>query len=119
MKGKSNIWLIGIELTYPSEKYGYIIPKNCDKSSQVIEFKEKPTQDKALDYINLGALWNGGVFGFKLKYILDKAIDTLGTSNYKDLFDNYEFFSKISFDYAVIEKEKLLMLLDIKVYGRI
>ncbi|MCR4662021.1 MAG: cupin domain-containing protein [Clostridia bacterium] len=102
----SNISLIGIEPTYPSEKYGYIIANDAGRISRVLEFKEKPTYDKAVEYVNLGALWNGGVFGFKLKYILKKAKDILGINKYQDLLNNYENLSKISFDYAVVEKEK-------------
>lgn len=62
---KANICLLGIKPTYPSEKYGYIIKK--DK----IEFKEKPNKDLASEYINQGALWNGGVFCLKLNYLID------------------------------------------------
>lgn len=96
----ANLCLMGIEPTYPSEKYGYIIPKNGK-----IEFKEKPKKAKAREYIKQGALWNGGVFAFKVRYLLDKAKELCGTSNYKELFDNYANLEKISFDYSVVEKE--------------
>ena len=65
------ICLMGIKPTYPSEKYGYIIPQNKDKVSKVKTFKEKTDLETAKKYIENGALWNGGVFAFKLKYILD------------------------------------------------
>ena len=105
--GQSNLTLMGIKPTYPSEKYGYIISKNKE-----VHFKEKPTKENAEKYINQGAFWNGGVFAFKIKYLLDKAKELCGTPNYKDLFDNYANLKKISFDYAVAEHEK-----DIKVIG--
>ena len=41
-KGSANITLMGIEPTYPSEKYGYIIPESGKCVSRVREFKEKP-----------------------------------------------------------------------------
>ena len=72
-KGESNLVLMGIEPTYPSEKYGYIIPVSKEPVTAVSTFKEKPTKDVAEDYIRQGALWNGGVFAYKLKYVLDKA----------------------------------------------
>lgn len=103
--GDANLYLIGIEPTYPSEKYGYIIPKSMDNVSDVKEFKEKPTEAVAEEYIRQGALWNAGVFAFKPKYILDIAQKVFGTSSYKSLFDNYSNLTKISFDYAVVEKE--------------
>ena len=38
----ANLVLMGIEPTYPSEKYGYIIPIGKEQVSQVSMFKEKP-----------------------------------------------------------------------------
>lgn len=104
-KGTANLVLMGISPTYPSEKYGYIIPKRKDEVSRVLTFKEKPDHDTAERYISQGALWNGGVFAFKLKYLLDKSNKLLGFSDHKALFDNYDSLKKISFDYAVVEKE--------------
>ena len=69
-KGESNLVLMGIEPTYPSEKYGYIIPESKEEISTVSTFKEKPDAAKAQEYIEQGALWNAGVFAFKLKYVL-------------------------------------------------
>lgn len=102
---ETNIVLMGIEPTYPSEKYGYIIPTSFSKVSTVDRFKEKPDAIEAEKYISQGALWNAGVFSYKLKYVLNVAKDIFGISSYKELFDNYENLTKISFDYAVVEKE--------------
>lgn len=107
----SNLVLMGIEPTYPSEKYGYIIPASRDGISTVQTFKEKPDITAAESYISQGALWNGGVFAYRLKYILDIAKDVLKTSSYQELFNNYESLPKISFDYAVVEKEKSIQVL--------
>lgn len=105
-KGEANLVLMGIEPTYPSEKYGYIIPKTADHTSMVETFKEKPTADVAEEYIKRGALWNGGVFAYKLKYVLEKAHELIEFTDYQDLFDKYETLEKISFDYAVVEHEE-------------
>ena len=104
-KGEANIVLMGIEPTYPSEKYGYIIPESADHVSSVKTFKEKPTADLAEEYIKQGALWNGGVFALKLDYVLNKAHELIDFTDYADLFSKYETLDKISFDYAVVEKE--------------
>lgn len=104
-KGTANLVLMGIEPTYPSEKYGYIIPETKNEVSKVATFKEKPTVDVAKGYIEQGALWNGGVFAYKLCYVLDIAKKIFGTDEYKYLFDHYAELTKISFDYAVVEKE--------------
>ena len=102
----ANLVLMGIEPTYPSEKYGYIVPASQETQSMVQSFKEKPNKEKAAEYIEQGALWNSGVFAFKLGYALDKAREMLDYTNYEDFFDRYEELPKISFDYAVVEKEQ-------------
>ena len=104
-KGEANLVLMGIEPTYPSEKYGYIMPESKDHTSYVSEFKEKPDLETAKKYISQGALWNGGVFAYKLKYVLDRAHELIDFTDYQDLFEKYETLTKISFDYAVVEKE--------------
>lgn len=109
-KGEANLVLMGIEPTYPSEKYGYIIPKTDEATSFVKTFKEKPTTEVAKQYISQGALWNGGVFAYKLKYVLDKAHELIDFTDYQDLFSKYETLTKISFDYAVVEKEEKIQV---------
>lgn len=106
-----NLALMGIQPTYPSEKYGYIIPKTREKISEVIKFKEKPTVEAAQRYIRSGALWNGGVFAFRLGYMLQRAHELLGVSDYKHLYQKYDTLEKISFDYAVVEHEKRIEVL--------
>ena len=104
-KCEANLVLMGIEPTYPSEKYGYIIPICKEQVSKVSMFKEKPTQEVAKDYIAKGALWNGGVFAFKLGYVLNRAHELIDFVDYEDLFNKYDTLNKISFDYAVVEHE--------------
>lgn len=104
-RGEANLVLMGIEPTYPSEKYGYIIPEGKEEVSRVRTFKEKPDVETAKAYISEGALWNGGVFAYKLKYILQKAHELIDFTDYEDLFSKYDTLTKISFDYAVAEKE--------------
>ena len=109
--GEANLVLMGIEPTYPSEKYGYIIPENADMVSPVRTFKEKPDAKTAAEYIAKGALWNGGVFAYKLGYVLEKAHEYIDFIDYQDLFDKYETLTKISFDYAVVEKEPKIQVM--------
>lgn len=104
-KGEANLVLMGIEPTYPSEKYGYIIPETTEHTSKVRTFKEKPTKEVAKSYIEQGALWNGGVFAYRLKYVLKKAHELIDFKDYQDLYNKYETLRKISFDYAVVEHE--------------
>lgn len=108
---KTNLSLMGISPTYPSEKYGYIIPENKEKISKVKVFKEKPDVRTATQYIQQGALWNGGIFAYKLKYVLDIAHKLIDFKDYYDLLGKYETLEKISFDYAVVEKESNIQVL--------
>lgn len=109
--GNSNLCLMGIEPTYPSEKYGYILPEDVSTISKVKTFKEKPDEKTAASYIEQGALWNGGVFAFQLGYLLEKAHELLDFDQYQDLLDQYDQALKISLDYAVVEKEKSISVL--------
>ncbi len=123
--GNANLVLMGMEPTYPSEKYGYIMSDICEANvrhgdateggvgntasdlfTPVLSFKEKPDLETAKSYLAQGALWNGGVFAYKLSYVLDKAHELIDFTDYKDLFNKYDTLTKISFDYAVVEKEK-------------
>ena len=110
-EGSSNLILMGIEPTYPSEKYGYIIPGDKEEVSPVVAFKEKPDLQKAKEYLSQGALWNGGVFAYRLSYVLKKTEELIGFSDYQKLFDGYKDLNKISFDYAVVEKEPDIQVL--------
>jgi len=110
-RGEANLVLMGIAPTYPSEKYGYIIPENTNNISYVSTFKEKPDKKTAETYISQGALWNGGVFAYKLKYVLDKAHELIDFTDYEDLFSKYDTLTKISFDYAVVEKESKIQVM--------
>ena len=110
-KDGANLSLMGIEPTYPSEKYGYIIPESAGSVSPVRTFKEKPDAKTAEQYIAQGALWNGGVFAYRLGYVLDRAHELIDFTDHQDLFNKYETLNKISFDYAVVEHESKIQVM--------
>ena len=64
--GASDLALLGILPSYPSEKYGYILPEDDRPVSRVKLFQEKPDAETAQRYIEQGALWNGGIFAARL-----------------------------------------------------
>ena len=105
VRGEGNLYLLGVKPTYPSEKYGYIMPKSTGRVMEVDSFKEKPTQEQAEQYIAQGALWNCGVFAFRLGYLLDIVKKQMGTTDYWTLYRQYASQEKVSFDYAVVEHE--------------
>ena len=110
-KNAADLTLMGIQPTYPSEKYGYIIPETKDEVSRVKEFKEKPDKEIAQKYLDQGAVWNAGIFAFKLGYLVEKAHSMLDFKDYRDLYAKYSQCPKISFDYAVVEKEPSIQMM--------
>lgn len=104
----ADIALIGVKPTYPSEKYGYIVPKEMwhaeDGFTSVSHFTEKPREDKAKELIDQQALWNCGVFAFKLNYIIQLLIRKGLPIQYEEMLKQYGKMTKISFDYEVVEK---------------
>lgn len=108
------LMLMGAKPTYPSEKYGYILPCEYkqDSAMTVQAFKEKPDVKTAEKLLEQGALWNCGLFGFKLSYIIDILQKSYATKNFEDLLCNYDKLTKDSFDYQVVEKEKSIGLIE-------
>jgi mannose-1-phosphate guanylyltransferase len=105
----ADLALIGVQPTFPSEKYGYIIP-NAEQSNEgvikVSHFKEKPQAEEAVRLLEQGALWNCGVFAFKLGTIIALLEKKGFSADYEKLSTNYSLLPKISFDYEVVEKTK-------------
>lgn len=110
-QGQARLTLLGMEPTYPSEKYGYIIPESKERISGVSHFREKPDLETAKRYLRDGALWNGGVFACKLGYLLEKAHELLTFTDYRSLYESYAGQRRISFDYAVAEREQSIQVL--------
>ena len=110
-RGEAELVLMGIEPTYPSEKYGYILPETRDAVTDVRAFKEKPDAATAAGFIAQGALWNGGVFAYKAGYVLRKAHELIAFEDYQDLYAKYNTLERISFDYAVVEREKRIQVM--------
>ena len=105
----ADLVLMGITPTYPSAKYGYVVPKvsevSSSKESQMVSrFTEKPTVPVAEELLKEGALWNGGVFAFRLGYMMNIVKKYMTSDSFEDTRNRYSEFPKISFDYEVAEK---------------
>lgn len=100
--------LMGITPTYPSEKYGYVVPVTdnlmAEGSMAVSKFTEKPNVERAKELLGMGALWNGGVFAFRLGYMMEIAQRYVKADSFEEMRSRYSEFPKISFDYEVAEK---------------
>ncbi len=101
--GGADLVLMGIKPTYPSPKYGYVIgSRTKEQGSRVEKFVEKAEIEDAEALVKEGAMWNGGVFAFKLGYALDIAKRYLDVSSYSEFRSKYSTLPKVSFDYEVV-----------------
>lgn len=117
----ADLALMGVKPTYPSSKYGYIVPRgqvNADEHFTVERFTEKPSEEAAEELINLHALWNCGVFAFKLGYLLEILKEKELSLEFNDLEKSYQDLPKISFDYEVVENAKHIVALPYEGYWK-
>lgn len=102
---RADMMVMGINPTYPSAKYGYVVPEEeSDGFMAVKRFTEKPDVATAERLISEGALWNGGVFAFRLGYLTTISEKYVNEPTFSAVLGHYNDFPKISFDYEVAEK---------------
>lgn len=108
----ADLVLMGITPTYPSSKYGYVVPAinkaACMSSGYMLvdKFIEKPSVEIAEGLIKQHALWNGGVFSFHLGYMMNIVRKYIDSDTFEETRKRYSELPKISFDYEVAEKAK-------------
>ena len=122
--GAADLLLMGICPDYPSVKYGYIMPdknnmaytdsQTAPQTIRAGSFIEKPDIERARKLIAEGALWNGGVFAFKLGYLLKIARGFTNAESFEQARAEYGNFPKISFDYQVAEKARSVAVIPFK-----
>ena len=118
---KNELILKGIPPSYASSLYGYIETSPVDDNGfcTVKSFREKPSRDKAEEYLRAGNyFWNGGMLFFSSDVFesICNEIDSSWSENLLKYIDTgdvhyYEENPSISFDYAVLEKTENLMLM--------
>ncbi|WP_128894130.1 sugar phosphate nucleotidyltransferase [Longirhabdus pacifica] len=116
LHSNAQLALMGVKPLHPSEKYGYIIPENKRESVEgttyhtVQRFSEKPNKAMAETLMTEGALWNCGVFSFKLEYFISLLVEKGIPIDYETLVKQYTHLNKISFDYEVVEKAEHIVV---------
>jgi len=106
-KDVADLVLMGIKPTYPSSKYGYVVPEagpSFDGVQKVQRFTEKPDVPTAERLLSDGAFWNGGVFAFRLGYLMSIVDRYVKAESFDEMVRRYGELPKISFDYEVAEK---------------
>jgi mannose-1-phosphate guanylyltransferase len=105
---EAQLALMGVVPDAPSENYGYIVPEfgsiHEAEFSRVNSFKEKPRTEEAEALIQQGALWNCGVFAFRLDQIINLLISRNLPIQFDEMTKQYSKLPKNSFDYEVVEK---------------
>ncbi len=120
---KGLICTLGIRPHSPETGYGYIeinggskpiLSENGMNAQSVVGFREKPSQQKAEEYVKSGQyLWNAGMFVFQVKDMIaafkkfqpemwrkiSEISEDLSNAEYK-----YALIESISVDYAIMEK---------------
>lgn len=114
--GAADIVLMGIDPTYPSEKYGYIVPdgQTAGGYTKVARFVEKPDLPSAKRLIDEGARWNGGVFAVRLGYIVETLQLGIADRSFESIRAHYSDLAKNSFDYEVVEKAQSIAMIPYK-----
>ena len=125
LRSGTELALIGVAPTYPSTKYGYIIPDpDQEKGSHTVSyrtvqrFQEKPSEEQAVSLIKKNALWNCGVFAFQLGYMINLLREKGLPTQYEAFIQGYAQMPKISFDYEVIEKAQRVVVLPYEGYWK-
>lgn len=99
----ADLMLMGVRPTGPSTKYGYLVP-STDNPNLLESFTEKPDAVHAERLLASGAVWNGGVFAFRLGFIRRITRRYLTAATFDDFRKRYAELPRISFDYEVAER---------------
>ncbi|SDS89359.1 mannose-1-phosphate guanylyltransferase [Paenibacillaceae bacterium GAS479] len=131
--------MIGTEPSHPSTQYGYIVPKrkhksrmhdgllsNGDEASSLSEmelnweqnnwqtverFAEKPDPPLANQLIKQGALWNCGIFSFRLSWLQEKLRAKGYPVHLQELLQGYTEWAEKSFDKELAEQAERRMVI--------
>ena len=120
---------LGIQPTFPNTGFGYIEYDKSDENpiKSVSQFREKPDYETAKSFLASGNfLWNGGIFIWSVKSILDafekfqpkmnelflQGVGSYNTNSETEFInENYANAENVSIDYAILEKAKNVYVL--------
>lgn len=108
----ADLALLGVTPDAPADKFGYIVtqqPAEADGCLRVRAFVEKPSAARAQTLIDEGALWNCGVFVFRLGFLLGELKQRGLPADYDELLGMYKLLPRQSFDIEVVERTKRIV----------
>ena len=115
-----SIITFGIKPTRPHTGYGYIrFEQGNTPPYQVLQFKEKPDEATAKQYVQDGYYWNSGIFLFSKQVFLDEL--QKGNPDYYNLIQDgviahFESLPDLSIDYGLLEKTKNIKIVPLDLY---
>lgn len=119
----ADIILMGVQPDSPSSSYGYLVPQSPAEPQlkptgevsptlhgwqRVQRFVEKPDPPLAAELLAAGALWNAGVFCFRLEFMLTALQARALPDTYARLRQVYGLLPQQSFDYEVLQQQPAL-----------
>jgi mannose-1-phosphate guanylyltransferase/mannose-6-phosphate isomerase len=111
---RKNLVTFGVKPASPQTGYGYIKPgKVLSHASVVDEFKEKPDEKTAQQYVRKGYLWNSGIFLFSTGSFfqeLEKYCPDLFNAFIEGNVADYRKLESISIDYGLLEHSKKVVV---------
>lgn len=119
---KNFIVTFGIKPDTPNTGYGYISAgKNVLNGFEVSSFKEKPTSEKAEEYIRKGYYWNSGIFMFDSDLFIREVkkhspeiyCAFRSSNNINDAFSKIK--AKTSIDHGVMEKSNKVAVVPVDI----
>lgn len=121
LESPETIFMMGIKPTYPSAKYGYLVPESQSLEQPYFplkKYEENPTEEKAERLMKEGALWNSGAFACQLKVILNMMKQYGEVENYGQFIQKFSKFPKGSFDHEILKNNLKLALVPYKDYWK-
>jgi mannose-1-phosphate guanylyltransferase len=128
-ESENALMTLGIKPTFPNTGFGYIEYDKSDNNpiKKVNQFREKPDYETAKSFLEAGNfLWNGGIFIWSVKSILESfekfqpqmnalflnGFESYNTENEQEFIDsNYGLAENVSIDYAIMESAKNVYVL--------
>lgn len=112
----------GIKPFSPNTGYGYISPGKKKSTGFIVKsFKEKPTIEKAQEYIKKGYYWNAGIFMFNSQLFINEVRKYSpeifnAFSSSKNIEEAYlKISTKLSIDYGIIEKSNKVTMVPVDI----
>ncbi|RIX53092.1 hypothetical protein D3P08_10650 [Paenibacillus nanensis] len=108
----SSVMMVGAKAEHPSPRYGYIVPdpgsgEDWGYDSKVKDYYEKPSEAEAETLAAQGALWNSGVYAFRLEFLLSRLSEAGLPVHYEELYNRYFLLPKISMEDGLIADPKV------------